>query len=724
MKKPNKEINDICFEIKLLLQKANLVEALKTLGQASTSIMKNKTIEKLADFYLMQLSREKMHFNLGFTSKEIYDALQNKITYATLDLVNIIIEGKLTGAYLESLLGDKPIENVDEEINKDILSSQTKPYRDALLEEISFIKVLGMNEPMPLEKLFVRVHILNKITTEMRWSINELEQQLNNDNRSFNDIRTSRDGDKVINQLEKFILLGKPGGGKTTFLKYIALLNLTGSSKLSKVRLPLFISLKEYSETGARLIEYISAFFESCDIKNMSNFLKFHLKEGNFVFLFDGLDEIEDAKIDTIINDIREISRVYNKCQFVISCRIATYNYWFSTFTDVELANFSNAQIEKFIKNWFWKEPEVGDKCLMQLYSSPELKEIANSPILLTLLCIVFSELYNFPMNRSELYREAIEILLRKWDSTRRISRKQVYKELTYSRKESLISQVAFETFSKGDYFFSLNRMVDVVENFIKNILVENELIKKSEVLGIINSVEAQHGIWIKRSKGNIYSFSHLTFQEYFTAKYLVEYNENKKINELINHHIFDPRWREVFLLISNMLRKADFFMINILQQSKKIINKNKSLSNLFNAIDKRFPNAKNSFIRIQIIQSLLENSLKDLYTKYSNKAGLILPEFETCLNALKNLIYYNHSKKELLGKSEIQKLEITKSISLTKNIGQEITLYGELKTIKALNNYIRIFELISQCIAQDCYIDKKLRVAIFNDMFSNKINF
>ncbi len=62
----------------------------------------------------------------------------------------------------------------------------------------------------------------------------------------------------------------------------------------------------------------------------------------------------------------------------------------------------------------------------------------------------------------------------------------------------------------------------------------------------------------------DIYSFSHLTLQEFFTAKHII-YN-NLDITDLVAKHLGDQRWREVFLLLAG-LRKADDLLLRIEQQ-------------------------------------------------------------------------------------------------------------------------------------------------------------
>jgi predicted NACHT family NTPase len=63
---------------------------------------------------------------------------------------------------------------------------------------------------------------------------------------------------------------------------------------------------------------------------------------------------------------------------------------------------------------------------------------------------VAFEETMSFPPSRVELYKEALDALLKKWDSSRRIKRDEVHKNLSVGRKESLLSRVAAETFDKG----------------------------------------------------------------------------------------------------------------------------------------------------------------------------------------------------------------------------------------------------------------------------------
>ena len=104
---------------------------------------------------------------------------------------------------------------------------------------------------------------------------------------------------------------------------------------------------------------------------------------------------------------------------------------------------------------------------------------------------------------------------------------------------------------------------------------------KKLLVLGsdvVLRSIESQHGLLVARAK-EIYSFSHLTFQEYFTAReiILVCQSSEEALQELVEH-IFDKRWREVFLLAVALSSNAERLVLLMKEKIDNLLAEDRAL--------------------------------------------------------------------------------------------------------------------------------------------------
>ncbi|MBD1905793.1 NACHT domain-containing NTPase [Funiculus sociatus GB2-A5] len=442
-------------------------------------------------------------------------------------------------------------------------------------ERCGTMRVLDMTHPIGLNDIYTNVNILEKITGRRRKEIAELLQECNfEDVERFGLGRIAEErvpGLKAVEKYPKLMILGKPGAGKTTFLKYLAQCN---QGKFQADRVPISVTLKDFAEAANKpgLLEYITQQFagygvvETRVIASLQNVIEC----GRALILLDGLDEVREEDNKRVLKEIRDLSDQYRDNHFVITCRIAAREYTFEKFTEVEVADFDSQQIATFVTNWFKNKAVKAETFIERLEENERINELAASPLLLTLLCLAFEESGDFPANRSELYKEGLDALMKKWDAKRGIQRDQVYKKLSVQRKEDLLSKIALTTFDQGDYFFKQKVAEQYITDYIRNLPDANAdpeaLQLDSEV--VLRSIEYQHGLLVERAKG-IYSFSHLTFHEYFTAREIVFGTQplEERLQNLVSH-IAEKRWREVFLLAVGMSPSADL----LLQLMKKQI--------------------------------------------------------------------------------------------------------------------------------------------------------
>jgi len=451
-------------------------------------------------------------------------------------------------------------------------------YQAAIRRDHGHLRIIGKPGPVPLEGLFTDVYMLDRPTALRRYDVDALRQEFENSNRRFGSDwfrdEKRQNGLELVRQPgnTRLFILGKPGAGKTTFLKYIAL----QADSLHKV--PIFITLKSWSTGGQALAEFIAGEFELCHFPAAQPFIEYILRTGQALVLFDGLDEVnhEGGLRRRLIGEMENFSRRYPASQMLLTCRIAATEHAFDRFTYVELADFTRKQIDTFVAKWFSHAPEKLEAFRTEFYHADNkgLHELAATPILLALLCLAFEDTMTFARQRAQLYEDAIDALLRRWDSERSIKRDDdVYKDLTLKRKQRLFAHLAATGFEAGDIFFKQDRLEREIEAYLGNLPNAPAEIDGRAVL---KAIEAQHGILVERAKA-IYSFSHLTFQEYFTARYIVEHNRYG----LAMPHLADNRWREVFLLTASQAAEADDFFKEFRRALDGLINTDPALVDL-----------------------------------------------------------------------------------------------------------------------------------------------
>jgi predicted NACHT family NTPase len=314
------------------------------------------------------------------------------------------------------------------------------------------------------------------------------------------------------------------------------------------------------------------------------------LREGRAVVLLDGLDEVRQADNNRVLKEIRDFSTRFYANRFVITCRIAAKEYTFEQFTEVEVADFDDQQIQQFVTNWFQcQNSKKALQFIKKLKENQRIKELATNPLLLTLLCMLFGESTDFPANRSELYEQGLDVLLRKWDGTRGIERDQAYRQLSLKRKEDLLGQIALTTFEQGNYFFKQRQAQQYITDYIQNLpdaLTSPEDLELDS-RAILKSIEAQHGLLIERARG-IYSFSHLTFHEFFTARNVALSRHPQQAFQQLVRHMKDNPWREVFFLTVGILPNADDLVKLMKQHVDALLAEDEKLQKFLHWIDEK----------------------------------------------------------------------------------------------------------------------------------------
>jgi hypothetical protein len=203
------------------------------------------------------------------------------------------------------------------------------------------------------------------------------------------------------------------------------------------------------------------------------------------------------------------------------------------------------------------------------------IRELAITPILLSLTCAVFHQTGKFYSKRSKLYEEGLELLLEQWDKSREIERDEIYRVLSVERKLELLSHLAVKKFEQEQYvLFEQTEIEGYIAEFLK--------IGRRESQAVLKAIESQHGLLIERSY-KVWSFSHLTFQEYLVAKRTIDNFSLEKICLYLINRATKSSWQEVYLLVIEMWKNSNEIILEMKQEIDALTRNYKNLQRLLN---------------------------------------------------------------------------------------------------------------------------------------------
>jgi predicted NACHT family NTPase len=456
------------------------------------------------------------------------------------------------------------LENYSDAINK--LVEQTRNFVHITINKMcKKTYFLYPNKSINLYETYTIVHVLEKKPRQSAIEMAELSHNFtikNFDRFGIGHISEPRVlGLKAVERYPKVMVLGKPGSGKSTFLKYLAMQCNAGHFNSHLV--PIFIPMKYFYQAQERpsLLEYIAHVYApntEAEIEFITN-LEELMHRGRVMILLDGIDEVPDTSQQRILRQVREFTEKFSLNQFAIACRMALPEYVLENFIQIQVADLDLKQIINFVRKWFDAQPDINvDFLIGKIRENPSIQTLARNPLLLNLLCLVFEQTSEFPDTQIQLYEQGMQILLNQWDDQKSLEGDEIYRQLSLKTKQDLLDKIALRICFWGEYFVQKSDLVQYIIESMNQLTDPETNLETSpkDSEAILKSIEAQHGLLVERTPG-IYSFYHPTFQHYFTARAIVKSQNPQSLLGLVNS-VTQPIWREVFLLTNEMMSNSD----------------------------------------------------------------------------------------------------------------------------------------------------------------------
>ena len=322
----------------------------------------------------------------------------------------------------------------------------------------------------------------------------------------------------------------------------------------------------------------------------LKRLLRRKLANGQVVLLLDALDELPNELYDTLIGWLRAWVRDHPPRRLYLTSRLVGYRGLppdlmaagapGAARAELELVAFTPVEIHQYISAYFGDAIDpatshrLADELWWHLEQNPPMLGLAQTPLLLTLICLAFAHAgqgrkLQLPVTRCELYAECLEGLLGRWPHVRRegwesgLTQKE---EDELPLKRDLLAEIAWQL-SGSDPEKTLFTRFE-----IKQSLRGQPCSAVLQELGwtsgrALEELTQVHGLLIRTGIGSDsrYLFLHRTFQEYLLAWALAR---RPDWLELARQRLYDLAWLEVLSLLA-----LSFTHISLLTEVLTVIN-------------------------------------------------------------------------------------------------------------------------------------------------------
>ena len=318
----------------------------------------------------------------------------------------------------------------------------------------------------------------------------------------------------------RIIIEGRPGSGKTTLVIEISKDWAKGKILQSKLFFLVQLRVLHGLEEKLTLLSMLSVLFEDLSASGILESLCTHitLQSGeDVVFALDGLDEYSPKSKDDYIHKLITKRSLPKSTVLITSRPAGTQAYRRNESMLIEIIGFTGTQIPEYVNRYFADDKEKAQKLIAYLEQHRNLMNTCYSPLHLNMLVFLYEEGIELPATETQMYLHfTLSILLRsihKRNNSEPTAFLNSYDDLS-PEDRSLFDKICKLAF---DATVSMKQSFKLSELSNKKIFKPGGKGSDEDTLGLV-VVDRQVAL---RGREEVYSFFHLTFQDYLAAVYI-----------------------------------------------------------------------------------------------------------------------------------------------------------------------------------------------------------
>lgn len=385
------------------------------------------------------------------------------------------------------------------------------------LQHIGIIKTLyhGANRNVELNEFFIEPKLkLNNAHSDKPIKINSLQE-----------IQTERN----------ILITGTVGQGKSVFMRYLALQELTYG------KLPIFIECK-YISSQKSIQFLLNEYFQNWLTEPKPNTISDLLNSGKITLFIDAFDEIGKDWITDTVSTIESYSRDFPKLKIIVSSRPHHTISHSTHFSTVELLPY-DVDEQKSLIHKLVSDTEARNNLQDAIEAATvEIQAVLTTPLMVVLFIQKYLHDFSAPQNLTDFYANIFDIVVDKHNKTKTGFIAQSQSGLNNPTLESIFTRFCFDTAIKNQTAMARTELM----NFIQKAWDSNSIQYADKSAVDINKIadDFQKYMCLVLQDGEQYTFTHKSIQEFYTAKFIANLSEKNacKVIDGLQRQISDHR--------------------------------------------------------------------------------------------------------------------------------------------------------------------------------------
>jgi CRP-like cAMP-binding protein len=368
---------------------------------------------------------------------------------------------------------------------------------------------------------------------------------------------------ELISKDQQTVILGEAGAGKTTVLRRIMLdVVEADTAEAGPIVLPIFIRLNAL--TAQKSIEElildtfqnyrISKFKTVGDVTRLLNGHPGDEDIQSILFLLDGLNEIPAQEKNR--EALNLFIKKYSRHRFVLTCRTQDYPTLKGFHTAV-LQRLSEQDIETFLVNYL--QVEQGRKVAREIYSDPQLEDLAQTPLALFMLTQIAGQSNEeLPKNRGLLFEVFTDNLLNRIDNNQwQTALSPLKARAPLALRKKALANLGLAMQMEEVWNLSHERWLEIIETELRHFMQHAAPGQTAEATGLtptdIHAEIINSGLVRYSESRSWIEFAHHTYQEFFAA--LAQHDQDLDLEPQLVTEEARRRWQGTIILLYGIIR-------------------------------------------------------------------------------------------------------------------------------------------------------------------------